>query len=73
MMIHGGGHMTLSKEVIRPFQTALLLAHNILPVSIDYRLCSEVHFLDDFIADVCSVYVWLQRVCLSLSKIRGFS
>ena len=59
-MIHGGGHMTLSKKAIRPFQTAFLLKHNILPVSIDYRLCPEVNLINGPIADVCSAYEWLQ-------------
>ncbi len=53
--------MTLSKKAIRPFQTFFLLAHNILPVSIDYRLCPEVNLLEGPIADVSDAYAWLQR------------
>ena len=72
-MIHGGGHMTLSKKAIRPFQTAFLLAHNVLPVSIDYRLCPEVTLLNGPIADVCSAYAWLQRCLPAVVKGKGIS
>ena len=53
--------MTLSRKAIRPFQTALLLAHNVLPVSIDYRLCPEINLIDGPIADVCDAYAWTQK------------
>lgn len=72
-MIHGGGHMTLSKKAIRPFQTSFLLAHNILPVSIDYRLCPEVTLLEGPIADVCDAYAWLQRGLRAVLTGRGVS
>ncbi|MCJ1282148.1 hypothetical protein MMC26_001471 [Xylographa opegraphella] len=61
LMIHGGGHMTLSRKAIRPFQTAFLLAHGLLPVSIDYRLCPEINLVDGPIADVCDAYAWVQN------------
>ena len=57
-MIHGGGHMTLSRRAIRPFQTQYLLDNNFLPVSIDYRLCPEVNLIDGPIADVRDAYKW---------------
>lgn len=60
-MIHGGGHMTLSKKAIRPFQATFLLAQNILPISIDYRLCPEINLLDGPITDVQDAYSWLQK------------
>ncbi|KAL9608394.1 MAG: hypothetical protein Q9167_006774 [Letrouitia subvulpina] len=60
-MIHGGGHMTLSRKAVRPFQTAFLLAHGVLPVSIDYRLCPEVNLIEGPIQDVCDAYAWVQR------------
>ena len=72
-MIHGGGHMTLSKKAIRPFQTAFLLAHNILPVRIDYRLFLEANLRNGPIADVCSAYAWLQRCLRAFVKGKGVS
>lgn len=58
LMIHGGGHMTLSRRAIRPFQTQHLLDNGFLPVSIDYRLCPEVTLVDGPIADVRDAYKW---------------
>lgn len=58
LMIHGGGHMTLSRRAIRPFQTQHLLDNRFLPVSIDYRLCPEVNLIDGPIADVRDAYMW---------------
>jgi acetyl esterase/lipase len=52
--------MTLSRKAIRPFQTAFLLAHNVLPVSIDYRLCPEISLIDGPIADTRDAYAWVQ-------------
>jgi acetyl esterase/lipase len=57
-MIHGGGHMTLSRRAIRPAQTQHLLANGFLPVSIDYRLCPEVNLIDGPISDVLDAYRW---------------
>ncbi|KAL2257749.1 hypothetical protein VTK26DRAFT_9223 [Humicola hyalothermophila] len=68
LMIHGGGHMTLSRKAIRPAQTAYLLSQNILPVSIDYRLCPEVNLIDGPIADVRDAYVWAQKQLPGLVK-----
>lgn len=53
--------MTLSRKAIRPFQTAVLLANNVLPISIDYRLCPEVNLIDGPIKDVCDAYAWVQN------------
>lgn len=66
LMIHGGGHMTLSRKAIRPIQAAYLLSHNILPVSIDYRLCPEVNLIDGAVADVRDAYIWVRRELPSL-------
>jgi acetyl esterase/lipase len=70
-MIHGGGHMTLSRKAIRPFQTASLLAHNILPISIDYRLCPEINLIDGPIADVCDAYAWAQTGLQAVVRSKG--
>lgn len=61
-MIHGGGHMTLSRRAIRPTQTRHLLANGFLPVSIDYRLCPEVNLVDGPMTDVCDAYRWTRTV-----------
>ncbi|KAM0172578.1 hypothetical protein ACHAPF_007314 [Botrytis cinerea] len=60
LMIHGGGHMTLSRKAIRPAQTSLLLANNIIPVSLDYTLCPEVDLINGPIADIRDAYIWAQ-------------
>ncbi len=71
LMIHGGGHMTLSRKAIRPLQTAFLLAHNVLPISIDYRLCPEINLIDGPIADVCDAYAWVQKGLQAVVKSKG--
>lgn len=57
-MIHGGGHVTLSRRAVRPAQTRHLLSLGFLPIAIDYRLCPEINLVDGPIADVCSAYIW---------------
>ena len=59
-MIHGGGHMTLSRRAIRPAQTSFLLANGVLPISLDYRLCPEVNLIDGPMTDVRDAYAWVQ-------------
>ncbi len=63
--------MTLSRKAIRPYQTASLLAHNILPVSIDYRLCPEINLIDGPIADVCDAYAWAQTGLQAVVRSKG--
>ena len=63
--------MTLSRKAIRPFQTAFLLAHNVLPVSIDYRLCPEVNLIDGPIKDVRDAYAWVQTRLQAVVKSKG--
>jgi acetyl esterase/lipase len=70
-MIHGGGHMTLSKKAIRPAQTEFLLSRNVLPISLDYRLCPEVNLIDGPIADVCDAYAWAQQDLEGLLRHNG--
>lgn len=52
--------MTLTRKAIRPAQTAILLDHGILPVSLDYRLCPEVNIIDGPMTDVRDGYRWAQ-------------
>ncbi|RAK96953.1 ketoacyl-synt-domain-containing protein [Aspergillus ibericus CBS 121593] len=61
LMIHGGGHMTLSRKAVRPAQTSFLLAKGILPISIDYRLCPLVNIIDGPMTDVRDAYAWVQQ------------
>lgn len=58
LMIHGGGHIMLSRKDVRPKQTALLLKRGFLPVSVDYRLCPETTLPDGPTADVCTALSW---------------
>ena len=60
-MVHGGGHMTLSKRAIRPAQASFLLANGVLPISLDYRLCPEVNLIDGPMTDVRDAYAWVQK------------
>ncbi|KAF5871074.1 putative polyketide synthase protein [Botrytis fragariae] len=71
LMIHGGGHMTLSRKAIRPAQTSFLLANNIIPVSLDYRLCPEVDLINGPIADIRDAYVWAKTKLPGLVSDKG--
>jgi acetyl esterase/lipase len=61
-MIHGGGHIMLSRKDIRPEQTALLLRSGFLPISVDYRLCPETTLLAGPMADVADALSWARTV-----------
>lgn len=67
-MIHGGGHIMLSRSDIRPAQMQLLSDHGFLPVSIDYRLCPEVGLVEGPMHDVCSALEWARDVLPSLTS-----
>ncbi|MCJ1359582.1 MAG: hypothetical protein MMC33_009584 [Icmadophila ericetorum] len=73
LMIHGGGYMTLSKKAIRPAQTSFLLANNILPVSLDYRLCPEINMIDGPIADTRDAFSWAQKDLPQVIKGKGIT
>ena len=60
-MIHGGGHVMLSRKDVRPRQTQTLLEAGFLPVSIDYRLCPETTILEGPMHDVCSALHWARH------------
>ncbi|RYP44065.1 hypothetical protein DL768_009434 [Monosporascus sp. mg162] len=62
LMIHGGGHVMLSRKDIRPAQTRMLLAAGFLPVSIDYRLCPETTLPDGPMQDVCDALAWARAI-----------
>ncbi|ESZ91464.1 BcPKS16, polyketide synthase [Sclerotinia borealis F-4128] len=71
LMIHGGGHMTLSRKAIRPAQTSFLLENDILPVSLDYRLCPEVDLISGPMVDIRDAYGWAQTKLQGLLSERG--
>ncbi|KAI0860544.1 hypothetical protein F4860DRAFT_197867 [Xylaria cubensis] len=60
LMIHGGGHVMLSRKDIRSDQVCMLIDYGFLPVSIDYRLCPEVNIRDGPMADIADALVWVQ-------------
>ncbi|KAK8137267.1 6-methylsalicylic acid synthase [Apiospora sp. TS-2023a] len=71
LMIHGGGHLTLSRRAVRPRQTKHLLAHGVLPVSLDYRLCPQVNVLDGAMADMRDACIWAQRDLPDIMQSKG--
>ncbi|KAE8137485.1 hypothetical protein BDV38DRAFT_283033 [Aspergillus pseudotamarii] len=66
LMIHGGGHVMLSRNDIRPEQTQLLLQHGFLPISVDYRLCPEVTLPNGPMEDVADALHWIRTVLPTL-------
>ena len=67
LMVHGGGHMTLSRKAVRPYQTTLLIEYGMLPISLDYRLCPEVNLIEGPMADVRDALRWA-RTKLTILK-----
>ncbi|EKG10413.1 Beta-ketoacyl synthase [Macrophomina phaseolina MS6] len=70
LMIHGGGHVMLSRKDIRPQQAQLLLAKGFLPVSVDYRLCPETTLLEGPMTDVRDALHWARTALPSLPLCR---
>ncbi|OJJ38079.1 hypothetical protein ASPWEDRAFT_148134 [Aspergillus wentii DTO 134E9] len=66
LMIHGGGHIMLSRKDVRPKQTRMLLDAGFLPVSIDYRLCPEVTLQEGPMQDVCDALTWARTTLPSI-------
>ncbi|QGA14805.1 hypothetical protein EYB26_002461 [Talaromyces marneffei] len=66
LLIHGGGHIMLSRKDIRTKQVQHLIRHGILPVSVDYRLCPEVNIVDGPMRDVQDAFVWARTQLSSL-------
>lgn len=61
-MIHGGGHVMLSRHDTRPHQTTRLLQDGFLPVTVDYRLCPEVPIKEGPMTDVVDALSWARNV-----------
>lgn len=70
-MIHGGGHILLSRKDIRPPQTQTLLNAGFLPISIDYRLCPEISLLDGPMHDACKALRWIRQSLSNLPLCRS--
>ncbi|KAL9030654.1 MAG: hypothetical protein Q9196_001241 [Gyalolechia fulgens] len=73
LMIHGGGFMTLSKSAVRPAQTRFLLAHGILPISLDHRLCPEINLTDGPMSDVGDAIAWARSTLPSITLDRNIT
>ncbi|KAL8782625.1 MAG: hypothetical protein Q9213_005212 [Squamulea squamosa] len=73
LMIHGGGHMILSRKDVRPWQTKYVLDNGMLPVSIDYRLCPEINLVDGAMSDVCDALSWARAKLPDIAKAHGVS
>ncbi|KAL4966680.1 putative polyketide synthase [Aspergillus stella-maris] len=66
LLIHGGGHIMLSRKDIRVDQNKLLLDAGFLPVSIDYRLCPETTLTEGPMRDARDALRWARQVLPSL-------
>ncbi|KFG85645.1 polyketide synthase [Metarhizium anisopliae] len=73
LMIHGGGHMTLSRHAVRPAQTAYLAVNGVLPVSLDYRLCPEINIIDGAMEDVRDAVTWARLTLPLISANKNIS
>jgi acetyl esterase/lipase len=70
LMIHGGGHIMLSRDDIRPDQTNLLLNSGFLAISIDYRLCPETTLSSGPLQDVADSLVWARKILPNMKRKR---
>ena len=70
-MIHGGGHVMLSRKDVRPKQTQLLLDAGFVAVSVDYRLCPETTLLEGPMTDVRDALNWVRNTLPYISRNRS--
>ncbi|KAF7586587.1 hypothetical protein BBP40_008644 [Aspergillus hancockii] len=70
LMIHGGGHVMLSRKDVRTSQIQTLLDVGFLPISIDYRLCPEISLIEGPMRDVQDALGWVRRILPSLPLLR---
>ncbi|KAF7562621.1 hypothetical protein G7046_g1520 [Stylonectria norvegica] len=73
LMIHGGGHLTLSRRAVRPAQTKFLLDNGIFPVSLDYRLAPQVNVLEGSMTDVRDACIWARNDLPKIMALRGLT
>jgi acetyl esterase/lipase len=69
-MIHGGGHVMLSRKDVRPKQTQMLLDAGFVPISIDYRLCPEVTLLEGPMQDAQDALAWARHTLPHIARAR---
>lgn len=62
IMIHGGGHVLLSRRDFGHAQIQHLLRAGFLALSIDYRLCPETPLVDGALPDVRDALHWTRTV-----------
>lgn len=65
--------MTLSKKAVRPAQASFLLANDILPISLDYRLCPEINLIDGPMTDVRDACAWAQTSLQAIVRCKGIT
>ncbi|KAI9146901.1 Non-reducing polyketide synthase andM [Paramyrothecium foliicola] len=73
LMIHGGGHIMLSRRDINPAAINALLNNGFLPISIDYRLCPEVTLSEGPMKDVVDALSWIRNVLPTIHFNRDIS
>ncbi|KAL2826216.1 hypothetical protein BDW59DRAFT_161055 [Aspergillus cavernicola] len=61
LLLHGGGHIMLSRKDVRSAQVKMLIDMGFLPVSIDYRLCPEVPLLEGPMQDAADALAWARE------------
>ncbi|CAG7958524.1 unnamed protein product [Penicillium salamii] len=71
LLIHGGGHVMLSRRVITQRHIQDLLDFGFLPVSIDYRLCPETSLVNGPMQDVCEALNWARNTLPDLPLVRS--
>ncbi|KAI1389672.1 uncharacterized protein F4822DRAFT_428014 [Hypoxylon trugodes] len=71
LMVHGGGHVMLSRDDIRPEQTDMLLKAGFLPISVDYRLCPETTLREGPMTDVGDALGWIRNVLPNMTLARS--
>ena len=70
-MVHGGGHVMLSRKDIRPLQLQHLLTSGLLPISIDHRLCPELSLESGPMTDLCHALDWTRNILPTLRLSRA--
>jgi hypothetical protein len=61
-MVHGGGHVMLSRDDIRPKQTGMLLDNGFLPYQYRLQALPETTLPDSPMIDVVNALAWVRTV-----------
>ncbi|KXH57050.1 polyketide synthase [Colletotrichum nymphaeae SA-01] len=73
ILVHGGGHMALSRATIPSSTIVALSKSGFLSISVDYRLCPEVNLVQGPMADIIDVYRWVFEELPSFAGSNGLS